>query len=190
MAGHALIDAYVARVADTLPTEMVEELADGLHETWESHLAAGLVPEQAERAAIADFGAVEQVIRAFIVQAPGRRTARLLLATGPFVGACWGASLVAARAWTWPVPALGPVAFGAALLVVVLVLIAAATSRRSYRRTRLGSAGAASLSALDAAMIVAVAALAPTLVWPMAFAIPASLTRIGFTVRSLRRPRR
>jgi hypothetical protein len=188
MARHALIDAYVARLADELPVETVDELADGLHETWESHLAAGLTPEQAERAAIVDFGPTERVVDAFVAQASGRRTARLLLATGPVLGACWGASLVVAKAWTWPIPAFGRFAFGATLLVAVLLLVAAATSRHSYRRTRLGFAGALSLSALDAVMILAVAAVAPILVWPMAVAIPASLTRIGFTVQL--RPRR
>jgi hypothetical protein len=42
----------------------------------------------------------------FTRQAPGRRAARLLLATGPLVGACWAAALTSGRAWTWPVSAI------------------------------------------------------------------------------------
>jgi hypothetical protein len=38
---------------------------------------------------------------------------------------------------------------------------------------------------LDTAMIGAVATLAPTTVWLIAVAVAASLTRVGFTIRSL-----
>ena len=185
MASHALIDAYLARLAQTLPAEVVDELTDGLLETWEHRLALGIPADQAARAAIADFGTAERVTDEFVKQAPGRRTARLLLATGPIMAACWGTSLVAAKVWTWSIPPVAGAAYGIALLVVVASLLVAATSRHSYRRTRLGLAGALWLCVLDAAMIVAVAAVAPAIVWPMAVAIPASLVRIGFSIRSM-----
>jgi hypothetical protein len=86
-------------------------------------------------------------------------------------------------------------AFGFALFAVVATLIAVATSRDDYRRTRWAAAGGAGLITLDATMLVTVALAAPALVWPMAVAIPASLTRIGLIVRALpcilvREPRR
>jgi hypothetical protein len=187
MAGHQLIDEHLGRLAAQLPADAVDELADGLIEAWQHRLAAGLPPADAARAAIAEFGSADQITRAFVTQSPGRRTALALLATGPMVGLCWGASLVTARAWTWPVPTAAMVAFGLTLLAVVAALVSAATSRGSYRRTRLGAAGGAALVTLDAAMLATVLTVAPVLVWPMVVAIPASLVRIGLTVRCLPR---
>ena len=96
-------------------------------------------------------GTPEQITDAFVAQAPSRRTALLLLATGPVAGACWGASLIQSRAWTWPIPHPAAIAFGSALLLVVATLAAAATSRHSYRRTRLAGVGGLGLLMLDAA---------------------------------------
>ena len=185
MASHQLIDTYLAGLAARLPTDTVDELADGLIETWQHRRALGLAPDQAARAAIAEFGAADHIINEFVVQAPGRRSARLLLATGPIMGACWGASLLTAKVWTWPIPLPVGAAYAIALTTVVAMLLAAATSRHSYRRTRLGTAGALAVAVLDATMLAAVAVLAPVLVWPMAAAIPASLARIGLTIRSM-----
>jgi hypothetical protein len=185
VAGHQLIEDHLSRLARHLPTNTIDELADGLAETWHHHLAAGLPREDAARAAISEFGTPEQITAAFIAQAPGRRTARVLLATGPPIGICWGASLITAQVWTWPIPALAALTAAVALLAVVVALVLAATSRRSYRRTRLGAIGAVGLLALDAAMLAGAVLIAPTPVWPMALAIPASLARIGLTVRTL-----
>src|SRR5690348_7361163 len=115
MAGHHLIDDHLAALGTSLPADTVDELADGLTETWQHHLATGLTPTEAAHAAIAEFGTPEQITRAFVAQAPGRRTARLLLATGPIIGASWAASLVIAHAWTWPVPAAAKALTGLAL---------------------------------------------------------------------------
>lgn len=187
MASHQLIDAYVAELASRLPANAVPELADGLLETWHHHLGQGMPPTEAARAAIAEFGTPTQITDAFTAHAPGRRTARTLLATGPIFGACWGTSLVAGRAWTWPVPASAAAVFAATLVTVVACLVAAATSRHSYRRARLGNFGAAGLVALDLTMLAAVLLAAPALAWPMALAIPASLARIGITLQRIPR---
>jgi hypothetical protein len=53
-----------------------------------------------------------------------RAAARLLLATGPVVGACWAAALILIRAWAWPVPAVARLSFGTVLLLAVLALAA------------------------------------------------------------------
>jgi hypothetical protein len=185
MASHQLIDAYLAGLARRLPADTVDELADGLIETWHHHLSDGLAPERAAIAAIAEFGAADAVADEFVAQAPGRRTARLLLLTGPVMGICWGTSLVATRVWTWPVPPALGLAYPAALLATVALLVAAATSRRSYRRARLGGVAALVLIVLDAAMIGAVGMLAPTVGWLLAVAVAASVVRIGWTVRTL-----
>ena len=185
MASHQLIDAYLASLARRLPAQTVDELADGLLETWHHHLADGLTADRAARAAIAEFGAADRIADEFVAQAPGRRTARLLLLTGPVMGACWGTSLIATKVWTWPIPPALSVAYPAVLLATVALLVGAATSRRSYRRTRLGGLAALVLIVLDAAMIGAVGMLAPTVVWLMAVAVAASMVRIGLAIRAL-----
>jgi hypothetical protein len=190
VARYPLIDAYIGDLAKGLPTSIVDELADGLIETWEQHMADGLSSADAERAAIDDFGTVACIRKEFVAQAPGRRTARMLLATGPIMAASWGMSLVTAKVWTWPIATPLVVAYGVTLIGTVAALVFAGTSTRSFRRTQIGKVGAFILAGLDGAMIVAVATAAPMLVWPMAVAIPASLVRIGLAFRSLpaRRP--
>jgi hypothetical protein len=187
MASHQLIDAYLGELAGRLPADAVDEIADGLQEAWHHHLDLGVAPAEAAQAAIAEFGPPTLVARAFVVNATGRRTARLLLATGPIIGISWGASLLIAQVWTWSIPAPAGGVFAATLLTVVGCLVMAATSRHDYRRTRLGHVGAAGLVALDTAMIAAVLLAAPTLVWPMAIAITASLARMGITLRQAHR---
>lgn len=186
MAGHALISTHLAALGRRLPAAAVDELADGLTETYRHHLGRGLAPDAAATAAIAEFGDPDQIAAAFTRQAPGRRTALALLATAPIFAASWGPSLIVAKAWTWPIPPAAGAAFALTLATVVGMLTTAATSR-TYRRTRLAVPGSAALIALDAAMLTAVVLAAPALVWPMAIAIPASLARLVTTVRILPR---
>jgi hypothetical protein len=185
MASHHLIEDYLDQLAARLSPDAVDELADGLTETWHRHRATGAAPDQAAQAAIAEFGSPQQITAAFVTHAPGRRTARALLATGPLIGLCWGGSLIAAHAWTWPIPPVAAAVYAAALLAVVFLLVVAATTRTNPGRTRLGGIGSAGLIVLDVTMIAAVAAIAPTLTWPMLAAIPASVARIAITVRTL-----
>jgi hypothetical protein len=187
MAGHTLIERHLAALARHLPADAADELADGLTETYQHHLARGLDPNAAATAAVAEFGGRDQILAAFTRQAPGRRTAIMLLATGPVFAACWGPSLILGHAWAWPVPMATGVLFGLTLLGVVATLATAATSHHDYHRTRLAAAGGIGLIALDMAMVAVVLLAAPTLVWPMAIAIPVSLARIGFTARSVPR---
>ncbi|HEU5470627.1 MAG TPA: hypothetical protein VFV67_08235 [Actinophytocola sp.] len=185
MAGHALIEAHLAVLARHLPPDTVDELADGLTETYRRHRDDGVDPDAAARAAIAEFGHPEVILASFTRQAPGRRAALALLGTGPLFAACWGPSLILGRAWTWPISPTATAVFALLLLAVVASLITAATSHHDYRRTRLAAAGGAGLVLLDAAALAAVALAAPVWVWPMALAVPASLARIGLTLRSL-----
>lgn len=184
MAGHTLIDTHLATLAQRLPARIVDELADGLVETYQHHRERGANPAEAANAAIAEFGEPDEIITAFTRQAPGRRAALELLATAPMFAVCWGASLIAGQAWTWPVPTAATVAFGLVLAGVVATLGAAVTTQ-NYRRTRLAAAGMGALLVLDSAMLAAVLLAAPTLVWPMALAVPASLARIGLSLYRL-----
>jgi hypothetical protein len=128
------------RPAPPAPRPIADEAADGLIEAYEQHRAAGTGDQEAARAALAEFGELGLVVGEYTRQAPGRRAARLLLATGPAAGLCWALALITGRAWTWPVPATARLGFGAALLLTAALLLAAATSRHSYHRTRLTAA--------------------------------------------------
>jgi hypothetical protein len=96
-----------------------------------------------------------------------------------------GCHPAAGHASAWPVPTPLRLGFGLGLLLSVATLATAATSRRNYRRTRAAAVGGIGLIMLDTAMIAAAVFAAPALVWPMAAAIPASLLRIGTTVRAM-----
>jgi hypothetical protein len=187
MAGHQLIDDYLDRLARDLPAGVVEELADGLCETWRHQVDAGRTPALAARAAITEFGTAEQVVDAFVRQSPDRRTARLLLVTGPLVGACWGVTLGAGQVWTWPVPPAAAVLLATALAGLVVTLAAAATAKRSYRRARLGAVGALGLIAVDLAMVALVLSAAPTFGRLLALGVATSLILAVLTAGAVRR---
>jgi len=187
MAGHHLIDAYLAALARRLPADAVDELADGLTETYLRHRSAGREPGAAAAAAIAEFGEPDVVLAAFVRQAPGRRVARVLMGSGPLVGLSWGAALVLGRAQSWPIPVAARAAFGTVLLAVIVMLVLAMTGRRSYRRTRMAAGAGLGLIGLDGAMLALMVLIAPPFVWPMALAVPASLTRMALTARAMPR---
>ena len=52
---------------------MVEELADGLEETYQRHLSLGLAPGEAETAAVAEFGDPGLIAAEFARAHPARR---------------------------------------------------------------------------------------------------------------------
>jgi hypothetical protein len=185
MASHELIESYLGYLSRRLPAGAVEELSDGLAETYRHYLSLGTDPAVAARSAVADFGDPVIVVSAFTRQAPGRRAALMMLATGPVVGVCWGATLVAGHAWTWPVAAGMRYVFGLTLLSVVALLVVAGTSRASYARTRIAAVGGSGLVVLDLAVLVTVFVAAPALTWPMAAAVLASLARVMLTLRVL-----
>lgn len=181
MSRHPLIETYL-RGLHVLPTEVIDELTDGLIETYDHHRALGSDPDQAARAAIEEFGTAEQILAAFDQIAPGRRVSRRLLATGPFVGLCWSAALIASRAWTWPIPAWTPLVLASALATVIALLLMGASGRRLHRAAPLGAGG---LVILDTLAISGVLAIAPGISWPLRLAILASLARAYLTARTL-----
>jgi hypothetical protein len=181
----ALIDDYLAGLHRRLPAALVEEAAAGLLETYEHHLSSGASDQDAARAALAEFGDLAMVAGEFTRQAPGRRAARLLLATGPVASSCWAVALILSRAWT--VPATARLGFGAILLLAVLALLAAATSRHSYQRTRLAMLASPVILVLDMTAVAAVVLAAPALTLALRIAVGVSLVRIAFTARTLPR---
>jgi hypothetical protein len=68
--------------------------------------------------------------------------------------------------------------------LAVAALLAAATSRHSYRRTRLAGVGGIAVAAIDVTMLTIAMSIAP-LSWPMPAAVLLSLARIAMTARLL-----
>jgi hypothetical protein len=184
--GPSLIENYRAAVSAQLPAAIVDELADGIAETYRSYLDQGLGPDAAARAAVAEFGEPALVVAAFTRASPARCAARRLLMTGPVVGACWGAVLVAGRAWTWPVPVAARALLGTTLAGAIVLLAVAALLPRYRPARRAATAACAGLAAMDAAAIAAVTVLARYAPLPVLLAVPASAARIAFTTRAMR----
>ena len=99
---------------------------------------------------------------------------------------CWGTALIATKAWTWPVPKAAATLLGSVLLLAVAALAVAATSRHSYRRTRLAAGGGIAVIAIDVTMLT-IALLVTAHGWPITAAVTVSLARIAMTARVLPR---
>ena len=186
MPGPGLIAGYLDTLSRQLPGQVVEELADGLEETYRHYLGQGLAPDAAAQSAVAEFGDPELIAAEFTRAHPARRAARRLLAAGPVVGSCWAVALVTGRAWTWPVPAAAGILPGLALVAVVALLAFAARSTRYRPIGRAGAAGCIGTAALDAFMIIGVLAADPAARWAVAVAVTASVGRRGLSARLLR----
>jgi hypothetical protein len=179
-----LIGEYLAELSAGLTGSIVDELADGLDQTYQGYLGQGLAPEAAAQAAVAEFGEPRIIIAAFADASRGRRAARKLLAAGPTVGTCWAIALITTRAWTWPVPVAAPVAFGAALVTVIGLLSAAAIGSHYRLVRRTAAAACAGTALLDVTMACTVLVIAPALAWPVAVAVVLSAARSGFAVQN------
>lgn len=111
---------------------ILAELRDGLDHATEDHIAAGLTPEQATTAAIAQFGTPQAVADAFageLATAYARRTIAWYIATGPLVG-IWWLLLLHPNPWH-----TGLIALLAAIPVIPLILIAIATAAATIATT-------------------------------------------------------
>ena len=186
MAGNDLIDEYAEGLSNRLPEPVVEELLDGLAETYRSQMTMTADSYAAAKGTIAEFGDPDAVVRAFIHNSPGHRLAKALLVSGPLVGLGWASVLITSRAWNWPIPLYGRLVFGLSLLVAVGALLSAMLSREQFDRSLLAArTGAFTLIALDATLIATALVLAqghPTLLFAAA---TASCLRITFTMRRL-----
>jgi hypothetical protein len=183
----SLIAGHLAALAARLPARIVEELADGLDETYRRYLDGGIGEEAAARAAIAEFGDPQLIAASFTAAGQARRAARRLLVAGPGAGLCWGIVLITSRAWTWPVPDAARGAFGAALFLAV-ALLACAAFGQSYRAvSHTAVAGCTCIAVLDILMIGLSTNLALTPRWPVALAVVASTLRISYGIHSVAR---
>lgn len=186
MAEHQLIATQLEILADRLPGAAVDELADGLWETYGAHLARTGDPEAAGRATIAEFGDADTVIAAYLRYSPWRRAALALLVTGPFVGVLWAITLVTNQVWDWPIPAPARILYGVILVGVVLALMGAVHARHAYSRARVATvSGAAALVLLDISMLATTMALGLDVTQPLALAVAAGLIRALATVRMI-----
>ena len=185
MPGTRLISDYLAALSADLPAQIVEELADGLDETYHGYLGQGLAPDAAARAAVEEFGEPRVIVAAFTDASHSRKTARRLLAAGPGVGMCWAVVLITARAWQWPVPVAARVLFGVSLITVIGLLAAAAFGRHYRLVRRAAAAACVGTAVLDAMMIGTALAAAPVLVWPVTAAVALSAGRSAFALRNV-----
>ena len=183
------------------------ELEDGLWTATIAHQNRGLPPEEAARAAVAEFGDPRTVAVGFgpeLAAATGRRVGLALLATGPLVGSCW--LLLAAATWKWtgqePPAALGLVAtlVGLALVVAVpaALLSVAVSGRLSRWLSSSPQVGATAAAVAASACVVgdlvllgallAAAVLAGGVAWPAAvLAAGVSSARLSLAGRAARR---
>jgi hypothetical protein len=185
MAQPGLIADYLGQLAGRLPGRVIEELADGLNETYLAQRRAGRTPEDAARHAIAEFGDPSTIIAAFVAASPARRAARALLLTGPLVGGAWAIALLTLHAWDWPVPAWVRAGFAAVLLTGVAMVAGAAFGQRYRRAARNALAASVAVLALDLAMLSYVNAAGLLTTWPVLLAAPLSAGRSVFTLSRL-----
>lgn len=185
MAQPGLIADYLRQLAARLPTPIVEELADGLHETYLAQRRAGLAPEEAAQHAVAEFGDPATVVAAFLVASPARRAARALLVTGPLVGAAWATVLLTLHAWNWPVPDWARAGFAAVLLSGVALVAVAAFAHRYRRAARSAAAASLAVLAIDVTMLSYVNASGLLTTWPVLLAAALSTGRSVFTLSRL-----
>ena len=177
-----LIRGYLQVLAAQLPGPIVEELADGLTETYRSYRTRGLPADAAAEAAVEEFGSAEEILAGFARVNPARQAARRLLGLGPVVGGCWAAALATSRAWPGSLPTR--VALGLALVSCIGLLAVAALDRRYRVAFYTGIAGCVGFAALDASLIVGVLVVAGVASWVTAVAMAFSSARIALCARA------
>ena len=112
--------------------QILAELRDGLDQATDQHLNAGMSAQQAQTAAVAQFGSPEAVADAFegeLATAYARRTIALYVITGPLVGIWW---LLLLHPDPWRA---GLIALLAAIPVLPLITIAIFTAGGTFATT-------------------------------------------------------
>jgi len=180
-----LIEDHLAELARRLPGPVVDELADGLNETYLAHRRRGLDLDRAARAAVDEFGDPATVAAAFIRSSPSRTTSRVLLLSGPVVGGTWAVAFVAGQAWRWPVAVGTRVGFGAAVLIAAVLLGVAAFGRQYRRASHSAAAACLVVLAVDASMLGYITAIGLLDSWPVRAAAALGTARSAFTLSRL-----
>lgn len=187
MSGPDLIEGYLRELAARLPAPIVDELRDGLLDTYEFHQGRGLSAEEAAGVSVSEFGAPEIVAGAFMAAHPARRVARTLLLTGPVVGGSWACVLIVRRAWDWPVPDVARVGLAVMVLAGVVALAGAAVGTRYRMAGRSAAVGCLVVLAVDVSMLGYVTSTGMLATWPALLAGVLSTSRIAFTASRLPR---
>ncbi|MFJ8977890.1 permease prefix domain 1-containing protein [Streptomyces sp. NPDC102282] len=162
---------------------MIEELRDGLADTAEAHVGAGMPYGQAALTAVREFGTVEEIAPACqreLTIAQARHTARVVTLTAPFLIACWYLARTSGiQDVTWQLPrtaqsvavCLAGAALVAALLAAAALAATGVLARRLPTPHRLPSVVAWAGTTTSVAMAVATPALAVaaalTADWPL-----------------------
>jgi hypothetical protein len=153
MASVSVIDDYVTTLHRTLRgpgrarRDLVTEARDSLIDSAEAYLAAGMDRVEAERMAVAEFGAVREIAPGYqgeLAAHQGRRTATVLFITVPLLTLMWSGiwkifpgdpSAAAAKpAWFTPVARfLDGFQFGAGILGALALICLAGRLRRIKR---------------------------------------------------------
>ena len=202
---HTALVAYLADLAARLRgprrrrEAILAELRDGLDHATEDHIATGLTPEQAAKAAINQFGTPQAVADAFggeLATAYARRTIAWYIATGPLVGIWW---LLLLHPSPWRT---GLIALLAAIPVIPLIVIAIATAggtlattgrlmrwlpETSPRRALAATTAIATLCSIGDLTMITILVMSGMPTRPLAvIAIAASLTRIACSITTMR----
>ncbi|MDV5149628.1 permease prefix domain 1-containing protein [Streptomyces sp. SBC-4] len=201
------LEAYVTELTAALhgparaKARLVEEIRDGLADTADAHAEQGSPYQDAIRAAVREFGTVEELVPSCqreLTLAQARHTARAVALTAPFLIACWylagtsapdqaGAQLLAAH--------LAGVAIVATLLSAAALAVTGTLARRLPTPPRLplfvawtGTTAGVAMAVTTLALAIA-SALATN--WPLlAFAgalAAASHAVVATTARACRR---
>lgn len=179
---------------------ILTELREGLDQATDDHLAAGLPPERAATAAIAQFGTPQAVADAFsgeLATAYARRTIACFIATGPLVGIWW---LLLLHPSPWRT---GVIALVAAIPVIPLIVIAIAAAGATLattgrlmrwlpetnpRRALAATTGIATLCLIGDLTMITIYWLSGMPARPLAaVAVAASLIRIAASITTMRR---
>jgi hypothetical protein len=128
---HAVVAAYLDELGARLcgprrrREQILAELRDGLDHATDQYVNAGMSAQQAQAAAVAQFGSPEAVADAFegeLATANAPRTTALYVITGPLVGIWW---LLLLQPDPWRA---GLIALLAAIPVLPLIMLALATA--------------------------------------------------------------
>jgi hypothetical protein len=212
-AARRVIGTYLTELADQLSgpsaarAAILAELEDGLWTATAAQQAQRMSPEEAARAAVAEFGDPGTVAAGFdpeLAAATGRRVGLGLLATGPLVGTSW--LLLVAATWTGagrePPAALGLLATVVGLVLAVAIpaaVLSVAVSGRLSRWLPVGPQVGATAAATAAgacvagdlillASLLAATVLTGGVAWPAALlAAGASSLRLSLAGRAARR---
>jgi hypothetical protein len=166
---------------------IVAEIADGLACATQANIARGLAPEEAARAAVAEFGDPRWLAAGFArehVAVAARRIGLGLVLSGPLVGGIWAAALGAGRG-SWPGKVTAALsATGLFPLILVATVVAALLAVR-------GAGAAAHLATVGCLLgdlcLIAVAVTLPWWTGMLAVAMATSLFRAALAGAALRR---